>query len=828
MRRSLLFVLVLFSSSAFAADPVPLFQSVGPQNFANLPEHASAAQAVRIDRRALRAASIEIDIFGEVLTAERLSVESQSQGTFVWIGHLAGNPADSVVLTSRGPEFSGLIQHGESMYRLGRTAQGGNRLLQIDLESLPGEDADALPDGFGTSAPAGSAGTTANDGVVQDLLVAYNQGACNYTGGCGQLEADIVTAIADLNAAYAASGINITMNLVGMAFTDYVDPSSASTALSDLRGTSDGQMDELHALRDDLGADLVALIYNGPGCGIGYLRSSASTAFSVTDVPCMVGNRTLAHELGHNQGAHHDRTTVGGGTDGAYNYGYRRCSDGSAENVGSPYFRTILAYPCSGAPRVGRFSNPNVNYSGVPQGIDPDVDPSGGAWNARMLNESASYVAGFRQGSSATPPTAPGALSALAAEYDVIELAWSDNSNDETSFVLESSLDQSSWSEIATLAAGTTNYVQDGLQPDTTYYFRVKARNSAGDSGYSNTASARTPVAPAFILDVANGESGNDGSVSGTYVATQADDGQVQTITETGSGPKRRRSQSYAHRWSFDVAGAAGGVTFTANAWVSGSEGALFRYSTDGGASWANMFSVDATSSDNVQFFVMPPATQGLVWVEARDAARQNGEGVDTLSIDYLVMTSVADAGTPPAAPSTPSVTGTTASSVSLSFLDNSSDEFGFEIHRGTADPGGSCSAGSIVGSLPASPSTGSVGFTDTTAAPSTTYWYWVGAFNGAGDSCSGAVSASTLEGSAINANANPYKVRGVHHIDLSWTGASGATVDVRRNGTVIATTDNDGAYTDVTGSKGGGSYSYQVCEAGSTANCSDTQNVVF
>jgi hypothetical protein len=44
--------------------------------------------------------------------------------------------------------------------------------------------------------------------------------------------------------------------------------------------------------------------------------------------------------------------------------------------------------------------------------------------------------------------------------------------------------------------------------------------------------------------------------------------------------------------------------------------------------------------------------------------------------------------------------------------------------------------------------------------------------------------------------------------------------VDVYRNGAKVATTMNDGAYTDTTGTKGPGTYIYQVCAAG-TLTCS-------
>lgn len=72
----------------------------------------------------------------------------------------------------------------------------------------------------------------------------------------------------------------------------------------------------------------------------------------------------------------------------------------------------------------------------------------------------------------------------------------------------------------------------------------------------------------------------------------------------------------------------------------------------------------------------------------------------------------------------------------------------------------------------------------------------------------------------AITLSVITYKVRGVQYADLTWSGAAGTPVDVYRNGTFRTSTVNDGAYTDNTGQKGGGSATYQVCEAG-TATCS-------
>ena len=74
---------------------------------------------------------------------------------------------------------------------------------------------------------------------------------------------------------------------------------------------------------------------------------------------------------------------------------------------------------------------------------------------------------------------------------------------------------------------------------------------------------------------------------------------------------------------------------------------------------------------------------------------------------------------------------------------------------------------------------------------------------------------------SPISLSVTAYKVRGVQYADLVWSGATSAEVDVYRDGTLVATTTNDGAYTDSTGEKGPGSATYRVCEAGGRP-CSD------
>lgn len=81
--------------------------------------------------------------------------------------------------------------------------------------------------------------------------------------------------------------------------------------------------------------------------------------------------------------------------------------------------------------------------------------------------------------------------------------------------------------------------------------------------------------------------------------------------------------------------------------------------------------------------------------------------------------------------------------------------------------------------------------------------------------------------GSGFTLSAEGYKVRGVQHADLTWSGATGTDVDVYRDGALIVTTPNDGEHTDNIGQRGSGSYTYQVCEAG-TDLCSNEATVTF
>ena len=103
---------------------------------------------------------------------------------------------------------------------------------------------------------------------------------------------------------------------------------------------------------------------------------------------------------------------------------------------------------------------------------------------------------------------APSDLSATTYSASQINLSWTDNSGTETGFRIERSPNGTgNWTEIATVDADETTYADTGLSAGTTYYYRMRAYNGAGGSGYSNVASAATldvaPVAPSGLTALA-------------------------------------------------------------------------------------------------------------------------------------------------------------------------------------------------------------------------------------------------------------------------------------------------------------------------------------
>jgi Purple acid Phosphatase, N-terminal domain len=120
-----------------------------------------------------------------------------------------------------------------------------------------------------------------------------------------------------------------------------------------------------------------------------------------------------------------------------------------------------------------------------------------------------------------------------------------------------------------------------------------------------------------------------------------------------------------------------------------------------------------------------------------------------------------------------------------------------------------------------------SVGLSGLTAL--TTYHYKVVSVDASSNSSeSGDFTFTTTDVVAeITLSGNGYKSKGQKNADLTWSGAVGSSVKIYRDGVLLVTTTNDGAYTDNIGRSRINSYVYTVCETDDSV-CSNDATVTF
>jgi|GEM_PF-842171 len=102
------------------------------------------------------------------------------------------------------------------------------------------------------------------------------------------------------------------------------------------------------------------------------------------------------------------------------------------------------------------------------------------------------------------PPLTPTNLTAAAISTSQINLTWTDASTNETGFKIERRVSGGSFSQIITLPADTTSFANSGLSAGTTYIYRIRATNTAGDSDYTADARVTTSAPPPASTNIPN------------------------------------------------------------------------------------------------------------------------------------------------------------------------------------------------------------------------------------------------------------------------------------------------------------------------------------
>lgn len=425
--RNVLFGLTLFVLSPLAMA-APLQFGQGPiQPAAKQAAVAGAPQGtlVQVDVAGLAAFEEGSLVWlpgsaGKAVPARVTKVLAREDGSLDWSARVpteSGGQTATIVVR-QGHAFGLIPQPKGAALRL-ETRHGQSRIVEEKAALRPeGPDVllppDPTPDqrALRKRQEAGKAEGTPRI----DVLVAYQPSLVEVWGSVAAVQARIAYLETITNQAYADTGMDLEIRVVATHLVDFeatADNSDALYAITDASALPVKQ--ELDRLRAMYGADLVKLMrnfdrVNQTSCGIAWLGGYHGNpfipeyGFSVTADLGFGGDGcgewTFAHELGHNQGAHHDIETTNG------DYGAFEYSRGHRQTVSADSgFATVMAYNTGPQQRLGRFSDPDLlECLGQPCGIAEEAD------NARGIVETAAMVAGM------VPEVSAGALPLLSLD----------------------------------------------------------------------------------------------------------------------------------------------------------------------------------------------------------------------------------------------------------------------------------------------------------------------------------------------------------------------------------------------------------------------------
>jgi fibronectin type 3 domain-containing protein len=229
-------------------------------------------------------------------------------------------------------------------------------------------------------------------------------------------------------------------------------------------------------------------------------------------------------------------------------------------------------------------------------------------------------------------PPAPLGLKATAVSSTQINLSWTDTASNETGFYIEKAASSAGpFTQIATVGANVTTYSNTGLTPNVTNWYRVRAYNGIGNSGYSNIASATTPMA-------------------------------LSAPSNLGASLASPTS-----------------ITLWWNDNSSNETGFYIEQATSATGPWTQ---VGSTSANNNHFTTgtnLAPLTTYWYRVRAYDAVEASG---------YTNTASVTTQDVPPTAPSTMAATTVSSNQINLSWKDNANNETGFYLESSTSANG--------------------------------------------------------------------------------------------------------------------------------------------
>jgi hypothetical protein len=246
-------------------------------------EAAMRHRSVKVNIDLLKNKDIFLNLFEDAEYAvERTHIKEGAEGEFTWSGKLKGPDRGFAHITVFGDGVAGSISTDSGrLFEINSTPQGHVMIEEIDPGSLPPHADPIAPgnppleedslDGSGTG--SNTPATSGDSGTLIDLMVVYTQASRVRYGESG-IQSKIINAVDAMNAANATSLVSARYRLVYMGEVNYVETGTMYDALARMQDSTDGYMDNVHALRDQYGADIVSLIdEDSNGCGIAWVMS---------------------------------------------------------------------------------------------------------------------------------------------------------------------------------------------------------------------------------------------------------------------------------------------------------------------------------------------------------------------------------------------------------------------------------------------------------------------------------------------------------------------------------------------------------------------------
>ena len=349
-----------------------------------------------------------------------------------------GNDGHVILTIGRNATFGSITS---STHNYSLSIDDANGIVLIDLQTLPASSTDLSHDMVVPQALNSKSASSFSDVVNFDNLrtQAELDGETDidvlflYSPEFRQLftspETRINQLIAFSNASFQSTDILINMRMAGAVEVAF-DNDNANSSLLNAVSQSTGDFADVSQMRDDFGADLVAVLgASSPNSasGIAFVlnrfNSSSdgfNSGYSVTRLSTNCCDAVFTHEIGHNLGSGHEGPLVNPNANiSRCNGGFTgfSCGHGNTEPEGdTPTWGTIMSNirapsfrdPDARAVIGFRFSNLDNTCVGEPCGIAPDLSgPEQAADNRTSFNMSRILVGGFRDPVEVAPDPDP-------------------------------------------------------------------------------------------------------------------------------------------------------------------------------------------------------------------------------------------------------------------------------------------------------------------------------------------------------------------------------------------------------------------------------------